>query len=143
MIEGKDGELGLQGNIILSAEIEQGTMMNVEIWKMMDIGKEYLYHTQGDICGSLKDKNTPWYPMFEAMKISECPIPVKKYEIKDMIINLEHAKEMLTHEMCGDYVVRMSMTKGNDIAKKMSCQELEVSLMCLQTCGNNKNKTED
>ncbi|XP_061729892.1 uncharacterized protein LOC133534681 isoform X2 [Cydia pomonella] len=136
IVEGKDGELGLQGMIGLDAEIEDGTMMIVEIWKIMDIGKEYLYHAQGDICGSLKDTNTPWFPMVDAMKITECPIPVKQYEVKDMVINLEHTKEMLNHELCGSYLVQMSMSTSE--MKKISCYELGVDISAY-SC----NKTED
>ncbi|XP_063619221.1 uncharacterized protein LOC134792027 [Cydia splendana] len=135
MVDGKEGELGLQGMVGLDAEIEDGTVMNVEIWKIMDIGKEYLYHAQGDICASIKDTNTPWFPLIDAMKIEACPIPVKKYEVKDMVLNLEHTKEMLNHEMCGSYVARLRMTKEED---QISCHELGVSVT-EYSC----NKTED
>ncbi|XP_063365091.1 uncharacterized protein LOC134653622 [Cydia amplana] len=135
IVEGKNGELGLQGEIGLESVIEEGTMMNVEVWKIIDIGKEYLYHAQGDICGSLKDPNTPWFPMVDAMKIKECPIAVNKYEVKDMVINLEHTKKMLNHELCGSYVVQLSMSIELD---KISCHELGVDVSAY-SC----NKTED
>lgn len=48
--------------------------MGVEIWKMTDIGKEFLYHIQGSICENLKNEAAPWYPMIQSMKIYDCPI---------------------------------------------------------------------
>ncbi|XP_063619201.1 uncharacterized protein LOC134792013 isoform X1 [Cydia splendana] len=135
MVEGKDGELGLQGVIEVNSEIKEGTMMNVEIWKILDIGKEYLFHTQGDICSSLTDPNTPWFPMVDAMKIKECPIAVKKYEVKNMVINLEQTKEMLNHEVCGSYIMQLSMSIEME---KISCHELGIDLSAY-SC----NKTKD
>ncbi|XP_063543455.1 uncharacterized protein LOC134751585 [Cydia strobilella] len=135
MVDGKEGELGLQGMIGIDAEIENGTMMNIEIWKITDIGKEYLYHTQGEICGSLKDENTPWFPLIDAMKIKECPIAVKNYEVKNLVINLEYTKNILNHEMCGAYVARMFMTKEVD---QISCHELGIFIS-----GYSCDKTED
>ncbi|XP_047992187.1 uncharacterized protein LOC125230908 [Leguminivora glycinivorella] len=125
-VDGKDGELGLQGDIELSVEIEDGTMVKLEVWKISDMGNEYMYRAQGDICGSLKDENAPWFPVVAAMNISECPIPVKSYAVKDMTLDLKETKEMLTHDMCGDYMVMMMFTtKDND---DMSCHEIGVSI---------------
>ncbi|XP_073949687.1 uncharacterized protein [Choristoneura fumiferana] len=125
MVEGKEAELGLNGVIEVFSDIDEGAEMGLEIWKITDIGKEFLYHMQGSICENLKNEAAPWYPMIQSMKIYDCPIVPDKYIIKDMSISLNNSKDMMNHELIGEYMIDMILLKD---LKKVSCYQLGVTV---------------
>lgn len=44
-------------------------------YKQTEQGEDMSFSTVGNICTSVEDENTPWFPMLSALNATKCPIP--------------------------------------------------------------------
>ncbi|VVD02659.1 unnamed protein product [Leptidea sinapis] len=70
--------------------IKGGKRMEMRISKVSGTScNDVMWVGASNVCGSIKDEKTPWYPVIENMKITECPIAtvfIKKES--DLVIEL-------------------------------------------------------
>ncbi|XP_013177252.1 PREDICTED: uncharacterized protein LOC106124817 [Papilio xuthus] len=110
----------------ISQNIDKGYKISIEVWKLMDVGKEFTFASVADVCDSLKSEEAPWYPLVVSMNVTDCPVPAKTYPIQDLLISLEFAKDFLCVEFCGEYEVILSVLNEND--EQLSCYVLGISI---------------
>ncbi|CAH2076786.1 unnamed protein product, partial [Iphiclides podalirius] len=123
--------LGVNGELEMLRSVENGYSINLEVWKLLDIGKEFSFASVGDICKSIKNEDAPWYPLIQSMNVSDCPIPAKTYSISDLLISLEFAKDLLCLEFCGEYEVLFSVLDEKE--EQLSCYVLGISITEVET----------
>nr|XP_026501010.1 uncharacterized protein LOC113404354 [Vanessa tameamea] len=123
-----DGEdsLGLSGRVDLLADITDEYSIDLKVWKETDLAKEFMYAVAGNLCGSLKKKDTPWWPLIQGLKATECPIKTAEYPIENMAMSLDFAKDVLRHEFVGDYEIQLSILDLTET--QLSCHIISVGI---------------
>ncbi|KAJ8730651.1 hypothetical protein PYW08_002064 [Mythimna loreyi] len=127
--KGDDGDdaAKLSGDIITHMEVNDMFDMEIDIWKMMmEDEKEFMTSTRANVCASLQDPDAPWAPIVEALNITGCPISPQTFTVEGMTVALDAMKDVLCHDFCGEYQVKLSFIKGND---KMSCHVIELCIV--------------
>lgn len=50
--------------------------IKIEIYQCGEMADELMISFEGGVCDQVKEKDTPWRSVFEAMGIFECPITI-------------------------------------------------------------------
>ncbi|XP_075974826.1 uncharacterized protein LOC142975710 [Anticarsia gemmatalis] len=125
--KGEDGDSAkLGGTIATNGELIKDYDIEIDIWKMLDIGDEYMYNIRANLCDSFDNTDTPWYPIIQALNISSCPVPIDVFEIAELTISLDCVKDVMCHEFTGEYRIQMSIM---DVADKISCHTIEICIV--------------
>ncbi|KAJ8730650.1 hypothetical protein PYW08_002063 [Mythimna loreyi] len=127
-----DGENSakLSGSIVTSKEIDDSYDIEVDIWKVLDLVDEYMYTTRVNFCGSIKDTEAPWAPVFEMLNISSCPISPDIFEIEHLTVSLDSLKDVMCHDFCGEYLIQLALLDGTD---KISCHVIQLCIVELNS----------
>ncbi|CAH0714545.1 unnamed protein product, partial [Brenthis ino] len=125
----EDGEtgLGLSGQLDILAEIKDGYTICLKVWKLTDLGKEFMYTVSGNLCASLGDEDTPWWPLIKSLNTTKCPISENVYPVEEMVLTLGFAKDVLRHELCGYYVIELSIL--GDLEETLSCHMVPAQIL--------------
>ncbi|XP_046962500.1 uncharacterized protein LOC124531955 [Vanessa cardui] len=123
-----DGEdsLGLSGRLDLLADIIDEYTIDLKVWKETDLAKEFMYTVSGNLCASLQKEDTPWWPLVQGLKATECPIKTGEYPIENMAMSLDFAKDVLRHEFVGDYEIELSILDLTET--QLSCHIISVGI---------------
>ncbi|CAB3223238.1 unnamed protein product [Arctia plantaginis] len=115
----------LGGKVVTAADISCDFDCEVDIWKVLDMGNEYMYNMKVNFGSSLKDTDAPWYPVLKNLNITECPVPSNVFEMAELELSLDCVKDVLTHEFCGDYRIQFCFI---DVTDKISCHTLDICI---------------
>ncbi|XP_072938598.1 uncharacterized protein [Epargyreus clarus] len=121
-----EGGLTLRGNLVILEDLKEAYVMDLQIFKCTGFGDEPMYSVEGDFCSSLKNTDTPWYPIVAKMNTSSCPIPKGEYSLDGLKISIDFAKDVLTHDFCGEYKAQMVMKDNIDM---LSCHTLGLAVV--------------
>ncbi|CAH2108478.1 unnamed protein product [Euphydryas editha] len=122
----EEGKLGLSGKLELLADIIDEYTIDLKVWKETDLSKEFMYAISGNICGTLKKEDTPWWPFVKSLNTSECPIKHGEYPVDNMVLSLDFARGVLRHEFVGEYIIELSIV--DQLEKQLSCHILSAGI---------------
>ncbi|XP_021182313.3 uncharacterized protein LOC110370726 [Helicoverpa armigera] len=129
-LQGEEGDdaAKLSGSLVTLQEILPEHEVKIEVFKMADIKDEFMYECMFNLCDSLQNTDSPWWPVIEKLNVTECPVPMKTFEVDKLTISLEPFKDFMCHDFCGEYRIQISFM---DVADTLSCHVLE---LCIVEC---------
>ncbi|CAG9578942.1 unnamed protein product [Danaus chrysippus] len=119
--------IGLSGQINLLETAIDDYMVNLNIYKETPVGMEFMYSVEGNLCDNFKQEDSPWYPLLKTFNKSECPVEPEVFNVEQMVISLDFAKDVLRHEYCGSYIVEM--TTSSSSGEALSCHNIPVEIV--------------
>ncbi|CAH2229080.1 jg3104 [Pararge aegeria aegeria] len=115
----------LYGFMEVKEDLGEEYEVQLNVWKDIGTGLQFMYSIEGNLCDSLKRDDTPWKPMVEALKTSDCPVATGVYPVKNMTMSLDFAENVMNHEFCGDYLTKIIIMT---LDKQISCYQLSIAV---------------